>query len=252
MRESVAAALLELNQEFYKIVAASFNMTRMAHSPGKERLLAYAPTVGADHPLRVADIGCGNGRLGWMLDELARPVDYVGVDADARLLAAAKENTAGLTHVRCRFVEADLAEPGWQAALQAGIGPDARYEMVACLATLQHMPGFALRARIVGELASLLAPDGLLIISAWQFMESERLRTRLLDWASIDIDPAEVEPGDALLPWKQDVYAIRYVHQIDLAEIRSLADAANLQIIDTYRADGREGNLNVYCVLRAA
>jgi len=248
MHKSVAAALLELNREFYRTVAAPFNMTRMAHSQGKARLLAYAPTVGADHPLRVADIGCGNGRLGWMLDELARPVDYVGVDADARLLAAARENTAGLTHVRSRFVEADLAEPGWQATLGAGV--DARYEMVTCLATLQHMPGFALRARIVGELASLLAPGGLLIISAWQFMESERLRARVLDWASIDIDPADVEPGDALLPWKQDVYAIRYVHQIDPDEIKTLADTANLQIVDTYRADGREGNLNAYCVMQ--
>lgn len=245
MRESVADRLLALNRDFYRVVAAPFNVTRMARSPGKERLLAYAPVIGEGQTLRVADVGCGNGRLAWMLETLSRPVDYVGVDADEGLLAAAAENTADLTHVQCHFARADLACSDWRSAL----GERTQFDLVACLATLQHMPGFDLRARIVRDLAALLADDGLLIISAWQFMVSDRLRDRLIDWATVGIDPADVEPGDALLPWKQEVYAIRYVHQIDADEIKALAETANLAVIDSYRADGREGNLNLYCVM---
>ncbi len=244
MRASTRDVLLQVNRDFYRTVAAPFDATRMARSRGMERLLSYAPTV--DDTLRVADVGCGNGRFAWMLEELARPVAYTGVDGNPQLLSAAAEHAAGLVWVTPNFRLADLAEPGWPRSLDK----DAPFDMVVCLATLQHMPGFDLRARLVADLASLLAEGGVLAISAWQFMESQRLRARVLDWSEAGLDPADVEPGDALLPWKQDVYAVRYVHQIDGEEMARLAAFAGLVITDAYRADGREGNLNLYALLQ--
>ena len=246
MRASARDALLQLNRDFYRTVAAPFDATRMARSRGMARLLSYAPV--ADDPLRVADVGCGNGRFAWMLEELARPVAYTGVDGNVQLLRAAAEHAASLAWVTPRFLLADLADPAWLNALEEA----APFDMVVCLATLQHMPGFNLRARLVADLASLLDEGGVLAISAWQFMESERLRARVLDWAEGGLDPADVEPGDALLPWKQDVYAVRYVHQIDEAEMTRLAASAGLVVTDVYRADGREGNLNLYALLGRA
>jgi hypothetical protein len=38
---------------------------------------------------------------------------------------------------------------------------------------------------------------------------------------------------------------------VDEGEITSLANAAGLQVLDIYRSDGREGNLNLYSVLAA-
>jgi SAM-dependent methyltransferase len=246
MRASTRDVLLQLNRDFYRTVAAPFDATRMARSRGMERLLVYAPPAEHAHPLRVADVGCGNGRFAWMLEELARPVAYTGVDGNPQLLRAAAAHAAGLAWVTPRFLLADLAEPGWQRMLDE----DAPFDMVVCLAPLQHMPGFDLRARLVADLASLLDEGGVLAVSAWQFMESERLRARVLGWSEAGLDPADVEPGDALLPWKQDVYAVRYVHQIDEAEMARLAASAGLVVTDAYRADGREGDLNLYALLR--
>ncbi|HXF63827.1 MAG TPA: class I SAM-dependent methyltransferase [Caldilineaceae bacterium] len=244
--------LLALNRRFYDTVVEPFDQTRRAWPPGQRRLLALLPHGDAQRPLRVADIGCGNGRLACILASRGTPVDYVGLDANPALLALARAHCAGLPHVQARFVQADLAEAGWSAALNGDRRFDHYFDIVACLATLQHLPGFDLRAAAVREMAGLLAPDGLLVLSAWQFLTSERFVAKQVSWAEVGIDETQVEPGDALLPWAQGGYALRFVHQIDLAELTALAEAAGLALVEHYRADGKEGNLNLYALLQAA
>jgi 2-polyprenyl-3-methyl-5-hydroxy-6-metoxy-1,4-benzoquinol methylase len=245
MDDVTRARLLELNRDFYAKVARPFDETRQARTPGKIRLVDWIGARQSPEPVRVLDVGCGNGRLALMLDDGGRAIDYVGVDGEAQLLTAARHATAGLAQVHARFLLADLAQEAWWREL-----PPGHFDVVTCLATLQHMPGYALRQRLVIDLARLAAPGGVVVVSAWQFLESDRLRGRRLDWAAIGIDEAATEPGDALLPWKQGVYAVRYVHQIDAVEMARLAADSGLQMLDHYRADGREGNLNLYAMLQ--
>ena len=245
MDEPIRQRLLQLNRDFYLTVAAPFDETRQGWTLGKTRLLDILSGAESGSPLRVADIGCGNGRFALMLESLGLPVGYIGVDGNEQLLERSAEQTASLTNVACTFVQADLARADWTASL-----PGASFDGVVCLATLQHMPGYELRARLVRDLAALLAPDGLLAISAWQFLESERFRRRLIDWSEVGLTAADVDPGDALLPWKQGAYAVRYVHQTDEIEMNRLVADAGLTVVDTFRADGKEGNLNLYSILK--
>lgn len=235
--------LLELNRAFYATVAEPFNRTRYGDSTGMLQLQAYLQQLAPDTTLRVLDVGCGNGRLAWMLERMGRSIEYTGVDGEAQLLAIAEENTRELTCVRTHWQRADLAEPDWTDGLEPP------YDAVICFATLQHIPGFELRARVVADLAKLVGPQGRVAVSAWQFLRSERLAAKQLPWQEAGIEPEQVEPGDALLPWQQEHYAVRYVHQIDAAEMEQLALQAGLSIEVTYYADGREGNLNLYAVM---
>lgn len=235
--------LLALNRHFYASVAEPFHRTRRSWPQGSVMLLDYLPPA---RPLRVLDAGCGNGRFAAVLNTLGVPVTYTGVDANPRLLELAHDLALDLDHVTATFVQADLADTGWQQLLDS---PSPTFDAIVCLATLQHMPGRELRTRIVRSLAGVLDSAGRLAISAWQFLTSPRLSARRLDWTEVDVDEHEVEHGDALLPWKQDVYAIRYVHQIGLEEMHDLAADAGLTVRHTYFADGKTGDMNLYAIM---
>jgi len=247
MRELVRQRLLELNRDFYAQVAEPFDATRQQATPGLVAILPYfddASKGSAGPPLfTVLDVGCGNGRFARLLDEAGIACDYTGVDGSADLLALAESATIDLATVTCRFVQADLSHPYWSAALG-----EKRFDRLLCTATLQHLPGHDLRLAVVREFSRLCT--GTIVLSFWQFLTSERFRARLIDWSTIGLDGADVEPGDALLPWKQGVSATRYVHQVDEAELHRLAADAGLSLLHTFRADGKEGNLNLYAILQ--
>lgn len=252
MREPVRQRLLEVNRHFYAQVAKPFDATRQQATPGLAAILPYFERKAKDLPgfgnpvgsahLTVLDVGCGNGRFARLLDEAGICCAYTGVDGSRKLLALAEQANRELTNVRCRFVQADLADAAWAE----GLGDDP-WDRLICTATIQHLPGYDLRLRLLRDFAALC--NGLLVLSFWQFLSSARFRARLLDWATVGLTPGDVEPGDALLPWKQGVEATRYVHQVDETELHRLAGDAGLSLRHTFRADGKEGNLNLYAIL---
>jgi 2-polyprenyl-3-methyl-5-hydroxy-6-metoxy-1,4-benzoquinol methylase len=198
-------------------------------------------------PTTLADIGCGNGRLAWLLEARGVALEYVGVDANAQLLALAQAHTVKLRHVLTRFVQADLAQPDWEKEVMP---PAQGFDIVTCLATLHHLPGYDLRRATMQIIAQLVAPGGMVAISTWQFLTSPRFTAKVVNWATVGVDADKVDPGDALLPWQQGTPALRYVHQLDLDEITSLATETGLTLEESYFADGKEGNLNLYALLR--
>lgn len=244
MTDATIARLLELNRRFYAVVGTEFDRTRQGLPAGIVRTLESLPPAGV-RPLRVIDVGCGNGRLARALEGLGRPVEYTGIDADAGLLRMAGEQTAGLEQVSSTFVWADLAEAGWSQRWEAG-----SFDVAYCLAVLHHFPGRALRRRILAEIGGLTR-SGDVILSVWQYQNSARLVGRMQPWSAVGLGAEEVEAGDALLPWDQGVHALRYVHALGVEEVEQMAHACGLVVRDHYFADGASGDLNLYVVLGA-
>lgn len=233
MRPEIAERLLELNQTFYGQLAEPFAVTRSRPQPGFERLLAYLP----EPCRRVLDVGCGAGTFGRFLSKHREVARYVGVDYSSELISQARNAVDGKFSLRNLAAETPLD----------GLG---KYDLIACLAVLQHLPGDERRCGLVRDMRRHLTRDGRMFLSFWQFMDSERQRRKIVPWAEVGIDPMDVEAGDHLLSWRSGGFGLRYVSYIDESGAVDLAASAGLEIVDRFRSDGREGNLNLYVILR--
>jgi SAM-dependent methyltransferase len=232
MQADVVQKLLTLNQTFYNDLADPFAESRIRPQPGFHKLLENLPDP-CDYLL---DVGCGEGRLGRFLLARRKIRWYTGVDFSAELLAKAEAITMGDFHQR------DMSRPGCLYGLGA-------FQAVTCLAALQHLPGRESRLNLLNEMKLALAPNGRILISNWQFLNSERQRRKIVDWSNVGLTADDVGPEDYLLTWQRDGYGLRYVAMIDEKETAVLAEAANLQIINQFYSDGKEGNLSLYTVL---
>lgn len=234
MDDHIVSKLVELNRSFYDRFADDFAASRSTPQAGFYSILRWVPP---EEKSRLLDVGCGNGRLASFLREAGRRFAYTGVDFSVGLLGHATVAPGD------RLLERDLVA----ADALEGVGT---FDTVFCLSTLQHIPGQANRLSLVRQMAACLTRDGVLVLGNWQFADSDRQRRKIRSWAEAGLSDKDVEPGDYLLSWQRGGYGLRYVSLIDEQATAALATAAKLELVEQFRADGREGNLNLYTVLR--
>ncbi|GAB4527040.1 MAG: class I SAM-dependent methyltransferase [Anaerolineae bacterium] len=232
MDKDTISLLNAINRRFYEVTAPEFDQTRGKAWPGWERLLDHLP---AARPLRVLDVGCGNGRFGVFMGDHVT-MQYTGVDNNAALLAAARQSLPPDAHL----IQQD--------AIESPITLESRFDLIGVFGVIHHVPGADARRAFVHHLAGLLNPGGVLALACWRFYEFARFQERIVPWP--DDLAQKVEPHDYLLDWRRGEVALRYCHYVDDAELESLITASGLQEQTRYRADGFSNSVNVYTVLR--
>ena len=246
MKPEIKARLNEINRVFYQQSARDFSEVRSDWASELKRIVPYV-----HQGARVLDVGCGNGRLASLLSKTHGDICYVGIDSSRNLIEIARNMETGGKH-RPVFAEADIISPDWPEALQNQVGQVTRFDLILIHAVLHHIPGRAVRARILRQARDLLAHDGKMLVSAWQFPESERMRKKIVPWQQVGMNECDLEPGDTLLTWKRGGTVLRYCHWINKQEFRDLAEEAGLRVMEMFCAGGREGNLSLFAVLAKA
>lgn len=197
----------------YERIAAHFSMTREHPWPDVESFCADRT---ADTAL---DIGCGNGRHTELLSERAERA--VGLDASRSLLSLARERVP-----EASFLEGDAASlPIAEAAV----------DLALYVATLHHLPDRRLRLRSLDELARVLTPDGIALVSVWSTTHD---RFEVPDDATTGFD-TEV---DWTLPDGETVP--RFYHIYAPEEFEEDVGASDLEIVDSFLSLG-----NCYAVV---
>jgi len=241
MQAETAAKLIALNRQFYQTFAVPFSATRMRLQPGVIKLLDSFPETA-----RILDLGCGNGNLAGELLCRGWKGTYLGIDSSLPLLEVARQSCRGAEKIG--FLFADLADPEWDRAVitDAHFQHDTQFDLILAFAVLHHLPGEAARLNLLRKVRRLLDSKGRFFHSVWQFMNDPRLRLRILPWETAGISPADLDPGDCLLDWRQGGYGLRYVHHFSSDELDNLAALAGYKVLDTFFSDGASGRLGLY------
>lgn len=225
--------LIELNRDFYEQFAGSFSATRQRLQPGVRKIL---DSIGEDDS--VLDLGCGNGLFLRELHKRGHRASLLGADFSLPLLREA-ESTPGVG-----FKAVDLA----QLSLSTDqLSVDGGWDVITMFATLHHIPANEIRLDILRTVKTLLKPDGRFILSNWQFLNSEKLKSRIQPWSRVGLSDEDVDSGDYLLDWRGGGGGgLRYAHQFSAEELLGLANQVQMKIEAGFYSDGENGRLGLY------
>ena len=234
MNSTTAQRLLKINREFYNRFGDQFSATRQRLQPGVRKIIE---TIQAD--VSVFDLGCGNGNFLRELSVRGHKAALLGVDFSLPLLRDA-ESAPG---VEFREVNLDqLSVVSGQLAVEGG------WDVITMFATLHHIPSTEIRLDILRTVRKLIKDDGKFILSNWQFLNSEKLRSRIQPWGRVSINESDIDEGDYLLDWRSGGEGLRYAHQFSVEELLGLAEQAEMRVTDSFLSDGDGGNLGLYQV----
>lgn len=224
MLKDFADKIIAQTERNYDTIAGHFSTTRYDAWPEFGSLKTLIKTVRPIRELALLDIGCGNGRLAAAIPI----VHYTGLDLSSQLLKIAQERFPHYTFVHGSVLQLPF--------------PDHQFDIVACVATLQHIPSAAYRRQAIQEIARVLKPGGTLFMLNWNLTEQPQYQQYLTSSGD------GYDAGDYLIPWKNDqgkVLAQRYYHGFGIAELTELTEDAELKTLKNELGEDQRNILTI-------
>jgi ubiquinone/menaquinone biosynthesis C-methylase UbiE len=218
MRQSKAKKILEHTVKTYDKIAEEFDATRAESIKEFELFTSYVKP-GA----RIADIGCGNGRLVRFLQNVSAKwpspkYDYTGLDNSAALLALAKKRYPDET-----FNHGDLLKLPLE---------DGTTDTIFCIRAFHHLPSPAARLESLKEMRRILKNNGTLIITVWNLWQKKYLQYVLRGFLRFIYSLGGFAPNDTFIPWGKK--AKRYYHAFTPMELNKIVSAAGFEIEELF------------------
>jgi len=218
-----AKKILEKTRENYNLISHDFSRTRNKFWEEMRFISKYA-----DDNERVLDLGCGNGRLYELFQD--KTLDYYGVDFSEKLIEIAKEK-----YPQLKFKVADALNLPFPANF---------FDKVFSIAVLHHIPSKELRLKFLKEIRRVLKPEGVLILSVWNFSMFKNIKLFLKYLFLKIFSGKKIDKGDAFIPWGKKL--LRYVHSFsnkELADIFKEAGFRTVEIKIVSRIRSKESNI---------
>ena len=199
-------------------------------------------------PIKLLDLGCGNGRFLTYLKQQQLNVNYTGVDNNEAFLTEALTKNPEAT-----FIKLDIFKK--LASLNQ------KFNFIVIFGVMHHIPDTNFRKNWLTQVISMLEPSGILVLTLWDFA-TEKILEKL---------PGE---GDYLLGWDKKPGLVRYAHKFSKDEISSFMNNATLlpsaqglrneqsylsrssstnndvELLETYEADGKNNKTNKYLIFK--
>jgi 2-polyprenyl-3-methyl-5-hydroxy-6-metoxy-1,4-benzoquinol methylase len=233
MNSDIAKQLIQLNHKFYNQFGNEFSVTRGRLQNGVMKILE---TIQEDES--VLDLGCGNGLFLHTVSKRGHKAPLLGVDFSLPLLRDA-ESSGGVEFREIQLNQ--LSEFSNQLSVH-------NWSLITCFATLHHIPSNEIRLDILRTVKKLLNKNGRFILSNWQFLNSEKLKSRIQDWSKVGLSKDVVDENDYLLDWRSGGEGLRYAHHFSSEELHTLANQVDMRVEAEFLSDGENGKLGLYQV----
>ncbi|MEE2755228.1 MAG: class I SAM-dependent methyltransferase [Myxococcota bacterium] len=248
---ALAQVLDDINRRFYDRFADHFSKTRAHGWTGWHAALDSLP----ERPLRILDLGCGNGRLSafmethWCKERQLGIEQFDGLERCSSLLEVAQRRTLSFPTRWSEWSWSDVISEQIEAPLRV----DRSYDWVVMFGVMHHIYGYQRRLRLLNWAAQHLRPGGLLCISLWDFGAHEKWQKKIIPWATqrhlTDAETNSLEAGDYLLGWAGTQDTPRYCHWVSREEekrlLKDVGCGLDLDLGPAMRI-GDEGDLNRY------
>jgi SAM-dependent methyltransferase len=198
--------LKELNAQAYERIAHEFDRTRQV---AWQELTDLGSAVKDND--RVADLGCGNGRLLKALPKVN--FDYVGIDANAHLINQARYEFPGqaFSVATLEHMELELAS----------------FDVIFCIAAFHHLIGTNDRLAFLQKCHDALKPGGQLCMTVWNLWQPKYVKYYFHDVSK------KVDWNDLMIPWnagKEPVW--RYYHAFTKRGLRRLLEKVQFRNVE--------------------
>lgn len=206
--------IIEENKTVYDAIADQFHSTRGYLWGDLEPLAAYAKSGDT-----ILDLGCGNGRLIQLFEKHDLDVTYIGQDQSEALISHAKDRFSAGQFLIGSMTQIDL--------------PDKTVDAVYAIASFHHLPDDETRNACLQEIARVLKPGGMLVMSNWN------LRNDYVE-AKIAEGKYEVDAKDEThvrIPWRtgdQRVHGWRHYYYIAPSKMRDMLKPLGFSIKKEY------------------
>ena len=248
MDNEIIKRLAHLTTSFYQKTARDFSQSRSAPWAGWNNLL---PSIGkiTTKPIRVLDIACGNGRFAHFLAQKCpdQKFVYVGIDNNQQLLHDATKKSRA-TNIVPQLLTVDITQCLLENKPLVENQPG--FDLVVAFGILHHIPSNDLRERFFCTLAQHCSEGGYCVVTFWDFIQAKRLEKKRVEPNLLGFEEKELESGDYILDWQRGTAALRYVNHLSLKDRYRLVKISGLKLVEEFRSDGKEHNLNHYLVLQ--
>ena len=229
MKPEVTQKILQQTKDNYNAISEGWDQTRQNLWQGFDDFLPYIKSGD-----KVLDVGCGNGRLVKLFNNVN--VSYTGVDNSQNLLNIAKKNFP-----EHKFLDGSALDLPF---------PDNSFDKILFIAVLHHIPSAALRQKALKEIYRVLKPGGFIFIMNWHY-SSPKFRSMLTKFTLAKIiGKSELDFGDVYIGWGNTEIK-RYVHIFTKAEMKKLLKSSGFKVVKNYTSEySKRGFRNIVTIAK--